>query len=180
MTGAAEKVYANALFELSVESDSVEKIYGELGFLSDVFNDNPKLSKILSVPTVTGDEKQKLILDIFGEKLSELSFNFLNVLVLHGKIMFISRIYLEYKSRYYSRKGIIEIKATTAVKLKKTLRDKLIKKLESISSKTVILVEEIDASIIGGIVLSYGNTQIDSSIKSRIDSMRKQINSIIA
>ena len=59
------------------------------------------------------------------------------------------------------------------------LREKLINKLSSVSGKSIILHEKQDKTILGGIVLRYGNTEIDSSVKSKLDKIRSQIDSAI-
>lgn len=180
MAGAAEKIYSDALFELSENSDCVKRTYDELSFIFEVMEKNAELPKLLTLPTVTAEEKKKIVFEIFSDKLSELVFNFLNVLVLHGKAQLTGKIFAEFKNRYFLQQGILEVTAITVLPLDDNQRSKLVSKLESVSSKKIILVEKIDSSILGGIVIKYGNSQLDSSIKSRIDAMRKQINSIIA
>ena len=59
------------------------------------------------------------------------------------------------------------------------LRKKLVDKLQSVSGKTVILHEKLDKSILGGIVLRYANTEIDSSVKTKLDNIKAQIDRII-
>lgn len=180
MKGLSEKNYSNAIYELSQEENCVQSTYDELSYLADVMNENPDFVKVLSLPTISMSEKNGIISDVFNGKLSELVFNFLKVLTKNSKIILIPKIFCEYKNRFYEQQGILEITATTTEPLESEQRQRLIARLERISDKRVILIEKLDLSIIGGIVLSYGNTKLDSSIKTRIDSMRKQINSIIA
>ena len=63
--------------------------------------------------------------------------------------------------------------------MSETLRKKLVAKLENVSGKSIILHEKQDKSILGGIVLRYGNTEIDSSVKSKLDKIKAQIDSAI-
>lgn len=180
MNGLLEKTYSNALFELANEENSLETTFEELDVISKIFTDNPELIKGLSVPTINVLDKKNIISIIFKENVSELIFNFINVLVEKGRISYIEKIANEFKISYNEKFGILEITATTTSKMSEVLKNNLINKLESISSKKILLIEKVDESILGGIVLSYGNTQVDASIKSKIDNMRAQINSIIA
>ena len=57
--------------------------------------------------------------------------------------------------------------------LKTSEKDNLISKLEKLYKKTIILNEEIDSSIIGGVYVRVGNDVIDGTIKSKFEDMRK-------
>ena len=57
--------------------------------------------------------------------------------------------------------------------------DALSKKLESITDKTVILTNRIDENLIGGITLRYGGVQLDDSIRSRLDKLRRSLSDTI-
>ena len=180
MTVLLEKTYADALFQLSVEENSVENTYRELMLVSQIFNENINYLKVLSLPTVSAQEKYKSISDVFSGKISTLVYNFLMVLIDKNRISLINKIADVFNDMYNENNGILEVVATTSKPLNSNLREKLIKKLEAVSSKKITLLEKVDVSILGGIVLSYKNTQIDASVKSKIDNMRAQINSIIA
>ena len=80
---------------------------------------------------------------------------------------------------YYDKKNILEVTATTVQPLSEKLREKLVQKLEGASGKSIILHEKQDKSILGGIVLRYGNTQIDSSVRTKLDKIKAQIDSAI-
>lgn len=180
MTVLLEKTYADALFQLSVEENAVEETYQELMFISQIFSENTDYIKMLSLPTVNVQDKFKSLSEVFSGRISTLVYNFLMILVDKNRISLIYKIADAFKNTYYEKNGILEVIATTSKPLNSTLKEKLINKLEAISSKKIILIEKVDSSILGGIVLSYKNTQIDASVKSRIDNMRAQIDSIIA
>ena len=52
MQNEVSKLYSDALFELCIEQDCLEKVYKELNFYYSVFNENPDLIKLLSSPTL--------------------------------------------------------------------------------------------------------------------------------
>ncbi|MDE5859568.1 MAG: F0F1 ATP synthase subunit delta, partial [Oscillospiraceae bacterium] len=81
---------------------------------------------------------------------------------------------------WYEMKNIAEVKVTTSTPLSDGLRSKLKAKLEAVYKKTVILTENIDESIMGGIVINYGNTMLDGSVKAKLEAVQKQIKGVIA
>lgn len=180
MSGLVEKIYSNALFEITQEEKSSADVLNELSSLGVIFSENPDFIKLLSSPTLNVTEKQKIVSEILKDKISDTTFNFINVIVEKNRISYIDKIIESYKVLYNECNGILEITAITSTAMSNTLRKKLVDKLESVSSKKITLVEKIDKSILGGIILNYGNTQIDDSIKSKLDNLRYQIDSTIA
>lgn len=180
MAGKLEKVYADALFELAEEQNILDCVAEEMDALSGIFADNEDFVKLLSAPTLQENEKKTMLSKAFEGKICETLFNFINVLCDNGRIKYFNSVAVQFKEMYNEKNGIMEVVAVTTQPLSDTLREKLVDKLVKISGKKIVLVEKIDATIMGGIVLKYNNTQIDASVKSRLDNMRQQIDSIIA
>ena len=180
MTGSIEKIYSEALFEIAEEDNSAKNLLDELNSLSDIFKDNPEFSKLLSAPTVSMNEKISVVKNIFGGKISETALNFICVLTEKNRASYLPKIADSFRKLYNDKNNIVEIKVTTCVSLTAILRDKLKAKLESVYNKTVIMKEFVDEKLIGGIVINYGNTMIDGSVKSKLERMQKQIRDMIA
>ena len=96
------------------------------------------------------------------------------------KFLYDTEITDSYKEKWYEKENIAEVTVTTCSPLSDALRKKLVKKLEDVYKKKVVLEEKTDSSLIGGIVVNYGNTMLDGSVKNRLDSIQKQIKGIIA
>lgn len=180
MTGTAEKIYSEAVFELAKEDNSADKIKEELDALSKIFTDNPELSKLLSAPTVGFEEKLDVLKKVFGGRISDTSYNLLCVTTEKGRASLIPAIAEDYRNRWYEMKNIAEVKVTTSKPLTDALRSKLKAKLETVYKKTVVLTENIDESLMGGIVINYGNTMLDGSVKTKLEAVQKQIKGVIA
>lgn len=180
MAGKLEKVYADALFELAVEDNTLDTVAEEMEAVAGIMNENSDFLKLLSAPTVSDKDKKSMLSKAFEGRISDTVFNFINVLCDNGRIKYLIAISQQFKDMYNDKNGILEVTVTTTMPLSDNLREKLVLKLEKISSKKIQLVEKIDTSIMGGIVLNYNNTQIDASVKKRLDTMRQQIDSIIA
>ena len=48
------------------------------------------------------------------------------------------------------------------------------------SGAKIVLVEKVDKSLMGGIVLRYSDTEIDGSVRTRLDDIKAQIDGVIA
>lgn len=180
MTGKAEKVYSEAVFELAKEQGIADKVKEELDAAAEIFAAVPEFGKFLTVHTVTTAEKLAVIERSFKGKVSDTTYNLLCVTAENGRAELIPDIAADYRERWYEMKNIAEVKVTTSIPLSEALRIKLRSKLETVMKKTVILKEKVDPSIMGGIILNCGNTMTDGSVKSKLDALQKQIKDVIA
>lgn len=180
MTGTVEKIYSEAVFELAKEQNCADGIKDELEALAVVFRDNPELPKLLSAPTVGMAEKLSVIEKLFKGRISDMCYNLLCVTAEKGRARLIPDIAEDYKNRWYEMKNIAEVRVTSSVPLNDTLKAKLKAKLEKVYGKTVILTEKVDESLMGGLVINYGNTMMDGSVKAKLEAIQKQIKGVIA
>ena len=181
MANSIENVYGTALFELCDEQGSLDSVYDELSQVTQIIFDgsNEEFVEMLSSPLISFEDKQKALTGVFTGKVSDTVLDVLCVVTQKGRIKCLLAINEQFKQKYYERKNILEVTATTTVPLSEAPKKKLVDKLEKVSGKSVILHEKTDKSILGGIVLRYGNTEIDSSVKTRLDKIKAQIDTII-
>lgn len=180
MAETLERVYASALFELCCENDCLSEIYDEMGQVNDIFSGNEEFVKLLSSPLINDSDKHSILDKTFNGKISDLFFDFICVLSDKGRANAFSGIYDEFRNMYNDKMNILEVNVTTTEKMSDGIREKLIEKLSSVTGKSVLLDEKIDRSLLGGIIVRYDNVEIDSSVKGKLDKLKKQIDSTIA
>ena len=180
MAQAVENIYAEAVYELGTESDSLDELYEEISALRGIFEENDDLVKLLSSPSVGEEEKHDIIHSIFGGRVSELTFNFLCVLADKGRVGLFPKIHDVLHKLYNEHKGIMEAEVVTSEPLSQALEEKLRAKLAAKSGKEVVINKKVDKSMIGGIIVRFDDREIDASLRKRLDDLRKSIDSTIA
>lgn len=180
MAELVQNLYATALFETAQLSkvENAQTVSEELVALKEIFIDNSEYVKLLSSPACSREQKTKLLDDAFSGKLCDYTLNFLKLLVDNGRFASILSIIDEYVRIYDANNGVMQITAVTAVELQADLKEKLVQKLNTATGKTVKLNNVVDKSVIGGIKLRYDNTEIDSTVKSRLDELKQTIKQI--
>ena len=190
---SVEKTYADALFMLCEEEKSdkaeFESVLSQLGLVQTVLsceNDSLKDSdfiKLLGTPTISEEEKLSLVADVFSGKVSPAVYNFLRLLTVNKRVGYFSRISRAFRLLYNEKFGIAEITVTSSKpldELSPDLRVRIGEKMSAILGKSVSITEKVDSSIIGGVVIDYGNTRYDGSVKTRLAELKKEISSVIA
>lgn len=173
MNEKAANVYAGALYELGIELKCLDDIHKNLKEYKSVFTECPDLMSILSSPDIDIEDKNALICKIFGgEGITE---NFLYILVGRSRINIFYDIQKRFEKLYNADNGICEVKITTSMPLSEEMHEKIIAKFSKKTGHKVKLTEEVSPDILGGIIIEYGNTQIDGSVKNAISQMYLQI-----
>ncbi|MBR1530257.1 MAG: ATP synthase F1 subunit delta [Oscillospiraceae bacterium] len=168
-----EHVYAEALFLLAQEEHQEQKIYEEINQFTDLILQYPELITLLDVPTLELPERISVLQKIIGEEQG-ITENFLCLLVEKRRINRISEIRNAFNKLYYEAFKIAEVFVTSAVPLEETQRTALKEKLQQKLKKNILLRESVDKSLMGGMIVQYGDTRMDNSLKGRLQAFAQQ------
>lgn len=172
--------YAEALFQLSEEENITKEIYNELHSVLNIVKNNKDLDNVLKSPLVAKAEKVQLIETLFNNKINNNLKNFLKILVEKGRISSLKSIELTFKQLLNDRDNIIEGTVISAIPLTGEKVKELEEKLSKKYNKNVTLENKVDKSILGGVLIRLGNTQIDGSVKTRLDNIKEQLSQVIS
>ena len=174
----AEKEYAKALFSLSVELNTVEEDYSDLKDCSLAVSAQKDYTRIIDSPAIPKAERLGLIDSAFS-KVSEPVRNLMKILCERGRFSMLEELFEAYEALYLEYRGICRAVAVTAAPLGNDQMKRIKEKLSRITGKTITLENEIDPSVIGGIMLRYGGIQLDGSVKARLDEIERRLKSTV-
>lgn len=176
MAKQVKTTYGDALFELAVEENKTDMLYEEAIAVCDAFKDNDELLKFLNHPKIENEKKQEVIKNIFGDSVSKDMCGFLQLIVAKGRYNNIVEI-LEYFIdivKEYKKIGVAYV--TSAIELsdafKTAIYDKLLKTTDYESFEMNYTVDE---SIIGGLIIRIGDRVVDSSIRTKLNQLSKDL-----
>lgn len=170
--------YGSSLFDLAVEENRLEDYMQELAAIHQAVRENPQLLELLDCRAVSKDERLQILDTCFKGQVQDYLLNFMKILCEKGAIRLLPDCIRQFELRYFDANGIVEAKATTAKELSPALRDKLTKKLESITGKTVLLQCAVDAAVLGGVRLEFSGRQMDGTVKRRLDEVAKSLSGL--
>ena len=166
-------VYAEALFLLAQEEHQEKQIYQEFNQVTNVMLQYPELISLLDVPTLELSERISILKKVISNE-EGITENFLCLLVEKRRINRISDIRNTFNKLFYEAFQIAEVFITSAVPLEEAQRNALKEKLQQKLKKNILLREAVDSSLMGGMVIQYGDTRMDNSIKSRMQAFAQQ------
>lgn len=172
--------YAEALFQIGEEENKTDNLYNELKEVSSLVATNKELNNVMKSPLVSKAEKIQLVDALFADKVDNDLKNFLKVLIEKGRITSLKSIEATYKELLNKKNNILEGYVISAVPMAdekiKELQDELSKKY----NKNVTLENKVDKNILGGVLVRLGNTEIDGTIKTRLDGLKNQLSQVIS
>lgn len=169
------KEYGYALYDLAAEEGLEIEIEKEFAEVAKVFESNPDFIKLLSNPRISTSERIQVMDNVFGNRIQPYLLYLLKIFTEKRDVSLIPLVFEEYKNKYYDEKNILLVKATSAIELNESQKQRIIGKLEKSMNKTIILENEVDKSCIGGIRLEYRGHMIDASIKNRFIKLQHDI-----
>ena len=91
-----------------------------------------------------------------------------------------NNIKVKVKELLNDKHNIIEGTVISAIALTEKQVKELEEKLSKKYNKNVTLENEVDQSILGGVLVRLGNTQIDGSVKTRLNNIKAQLPQVIS
>ena len=168
--------YVTALFELAKAAKQQTKIAKEVETLANAFNTSEVFRRIATSP-IAERSKQVEAAEALAKKLklTPIARNFLIVVARNGRLGLLPAMADAYNEQVESEAGEIKATVITAAKLEaadaKTIANDLSKK----TGKKVTLEQQVDESIIGGLVIRIGSKMYDLSVKSQLNKIKKEL-----
>lgn len=167
--------YGAALFGYCQDNNSLDNVYSELQVLKTAILDNPRLSEFLSSPVYSMEEKKQLLKNISADFSQELQ-QFLELLLDYGRFAVLPDIVNQFNMRYNKLNNIAFGKVISAVKLDDEQLHKLGQAYaEKYDLKELKLTNQVDPSIIGGVILEVEDYIIDGSVKNKLKKIHAQL-----
>ncbi|MEI3607765.1 F0F1 ATP synthase subunit delta [Pseudogracilibacillus sp. SE30717A] len=169
------KRYADALFQLSSEKNSVDKLVAELPVVKEVFQNDKKIGDFLNHPRISNDEKMKLIDEAFKQCDRDV-INMLKILVERHRINALSEVVDAFIEQYNEANGIADATVYSVRALSEEEQAKVESSLKAeLNKKSVSINNIVDPSLLGGLRIRIGNTIYDGSISGKLNRIKHQI-----
>lgn len=168
--------YAKAAFEIAREQSQVAEWANMLNVLASATGD-VKLAQAIKTPAFSAEEKANVLADVCGEVVTEQGKNFVVSLAENGRLALLPAISALFNQFKLNFEKAVDVNLTSAFDMtaeqEKAITTSLGKKLD----RTVNLMTETDASLIGGVVIRTGDLIIDGSVRGKLAKLSEAINS---
>lgn len=179
MAKLVDKTYGDALFELATENNQVDTYYDEAKAVLYILKENDDLFKLYNHPKISKEEKIKVTENIFKGRISDELTGFLVIMINKDRHNIIKDT-LEYfiaSVKEYKKIGVAYV--TTAVELSDAEKTAVADKLKNTTDYVEFEINyNVDKDIIGGMIIRIGDRVVDSSIKTKIYNISRELYNI--
>jgi len=175
VAGAAAKRYARAVFELAQEDKDLAAWGRRVERVAQALGDE-ETRRLLGNPSLPMEARIEA-LEAAAKGWDQPAKNLAKLLVAAGRTGSAGDVADEYQRLVDEAEGRVQATATTAVELAAQDRNRLSRELASSLGREVRLDVKVDPSIIGGLVLQFGDSLIDASVATRLQQLRRRLSS---
>jgi F-type H+-transporting ATPase subunit delta len=172
VSAVAER-YARSLFDLASEANSVEAAERDLGRFEALLAGSDELRRMISSPVFSADEQFRAISAIADQaNIGGLVGNFLRVVAKNRRLFAVPGMIAVFRRIAAEARGEIAADVISAHDLSPAQRDDLRAALKDVAGKDVAVSLTVDPTLLGGLVVKMGSRQIDTSLKTKLNSLK--------
>lgn len=172
ITASLQGRYASALYELASETKAVTAVEGDLDKLGAAILGNADLAALIRNPQIGRDAAAAAMAEV-GKVLglNQLTQNFIGVLAGNRRLAKLPEVVRAFATIAAAARGEVTAEVTSAHPLSDAQLKELAAKLKVREGKDVKIKANVDPEVLGGLVVRIGSTQIDSSIRTRLNTL---------
>jgi len=169
--------YAQALFALSQEAGTTDKIAADLAAFRALINESADLQRFVKSPVFSAEAQVKALDAILQTaEISGIAANFIKLVAAKRRLFAIAEMIRDFDVLNDARKGVTRAQVTVAETLKPEHVEALRNALAEISGGgNVEVAIKVDPAIIGGLIVQLGSRMVDSSLKTKLNSIRTRM-----
>lgn len=165
--------YAQALFDLALETGKLDAVRADLKSLKAAWNESADLRRLATSPVITAEDQQKGLTAIADKaRFDGTTRNFLGLLAQNGRARDLGAVITGFETLYAAHTGVVSADVVSAVALTSAQTAAIRSALSQALGKDPEMTARVDASILGGLKVKVGSTLFDASLKTKLDQMK--------
>jgi F-type H+-transporting ATPase subunit delta len=165
--------YATALFDLALEQNAVDDVTRDLERFEAMVDDSPDFARLVRSPVFTPEEQANALSAVLAKAgIGGLAANFLKVVTANRRLFAAQQIIRVYRSFVARHRGEVRAEVTVAEMPSDKHLEELKSALKSVTGKDIDLDLTVDPAIIGGLVVKVGSRMVDSSLRTKLNSIK--------
>ena len=165
--------YATALFDLARDANTIDAVTADLDRFDALVGESPDLTRLVRSPVFSADEQLNalsVVLDRAG--IGGLAARFLKLVTKNRRLFAVRDMVRAFRNLVAQHEGETTAEVTVAEDIKDDHVAALRNALKAVSGKEVDLKIKVDPAIIGGLVVKLGSRMVDSSLRTKLNSIK--------
>lgn len=174
LTSKVAKRYAQGLLDFAQESGLTDSVFSEMRDVLKIMDGSKDLRQFFASPIIDSKKKISIAGEIF-KNFSPVSKNIISLVIKQGRETHLKDIAQEFINKVEDLNGVQRVTLTSATQLSQQNIDEILKSSNLVNPNTKFdLKMNINPDILGGYILRVGDQQVDASVKSKLNNIRKE------
>ena len=171
--------YATAIFEIAQENKSLDSLETSINDLATALGESAELRSLIESPLVSRSDQESAIAAIAKKmNLNEVLAKSLSLMAQKRRLFVVPQLISALREQIAQERGEVTAEVTSAKALTKTQSENLASTLKERVGKTVTINSVVDESLIGGLIVKVGSKMIDTSIRSKLNSLQNAMKEV--
>lgn len=174
-TDSIDRVYAQALFEMSQAQGNLEAVAAEVDELAELLKAEPELYALLTSRVLGTADRAGVIERLFKGRLSDGLYRFVQVVNAKERTGSLRGILQAFGDLVAESQGLVEVDVYVANRLDKPQADAVAESIGQALGKRVALHQYVEPDLIGGLKIRVGDRLIDGSVATQLKLMKRKM-----
>lgn len=175
VSGVASR-YATALFELAKDEGQLDEVARDLDTLDALLAESPELRRLIVSPVISRDDQGQAIRAIAEKiELNSITTKFLGVLARGRRLFTLPGVVRAYRDALAEERGEIKAEVVSATPLDDEQLTTVKAAVARFAGRPVNVDASVDASLLGGLVVTVGSRMLDASLKTKLQQLEQSM-----
>lgn len=168
--------YASALFDLAKEASQVSEVEADLKKFQAMLGESEDLVRLVRSPVISTEDQSKAIGAIVSKAgIGGLAANFFKLIADNRRLFAASDMIKAYGALAAKSRGEVSADVTSAIALSDAQTAELKQALKASVGKDVTLNTHVDPTLLGGLIVKVGSRMVDSSLRTKLETLKVQL-----
>ena len=173
LTSKVAKRYAQGLLDFTKDTGNTDSVFLEMKDIIKIMSESKDLNQFLDSPFIDAKKKDSISMEIF-QSFSPVAKNIIRLVIRHGRESQLKNIAQEFVNKVEDIRGTQRISLTIASDLSQDTVAKIVADSKMVNSSSYDLETIIKPDILGGYILRVGDQQIDASVRTKLNNIKKE------
>jgi F-type H+-transporting ATPase subunit delta len=165
--------YATALFDLARDANSIDAVQADLQRFDGLIAESADLARLVRSPVFSADEQLSALSAVLERAgIGGLAAQFIKLVTKNRRLFAVADMVRGFRNLVAQHRGEVTAEVTVAEDIRDDHVAALRNALKAVSGKDVDLKIKVDPAIIGGLVVKLGSRMVDSSLRTKLNSIK--------
>jgi F-type H+-transporting ATPase subunit delta len=165
--------YAAALFELAKDQRQLPEVERDVVAFQAMLDESGDLCRLVRSPVISAEEQSKALSALLARAgIAGLTGNFLQLIARNRRLFAVADMIKSFRALIARERGEVSAEVATAHPLTQEQLQALSDTLRTQVGKNVQINTRVDPALLGGLIVKIGSRMIDSSLRTKLDSLK--------